>query len=89
MPSPNTVLLVVAGLTLALIFALLFGVLAAVNPYGWFDNSTAIFAYFGLAMPVFWFGLMLQMLFAVKLGWLPSSGMHVPDRTRCWNLSSI
>jgi peptide/nickel transport system permease protein len=76
---PNTVLLVLAGLSLALIFALLFGVLAAVNPYGWFDNSTAIFAYFGLAMPVFWFGLMLQLLFSVKLGWLPSSGLHDPQ----------
>jgi peptide/nickel transport system permease protein len=72
-------LLVLAGLSLALIFALLFGVLAAVNPYGWFDNSTAIFAYFGLAMPVFWFGLMLQLLFSVKLGWLPSSGLHDPQ----------
>lgn len=76
---PNTVLLVVAGLTLALIFALLFGLVAAVNPYGWFDNTTALISYFGLAMPVFWFGLMLQLLFAVKLGWLPSSGLHDPQ----------
>jgi peptide/nickel transport system permease protein len=76
---PNTVLLVLAGLSLALIFALLFGVVAAINPYGWFDNTTALIAYFGLAMPVFWFGLMLQIVFAVKLGWLPSSGLHDPQ----------
>lgn len=76
---PNTVLLVVAGLTLALIFALLFGVVAAINPYGWFDNTTALIAYFGLAMPVFWFGLMLQIVFSVKLGWLPSGGLHDPQ----------
>ncbi len=75
---PNTVLLVVVGLSLALVFALFFGVLAAVNPYGWFDNLTALISYFGLAMPVFWFGLMLQLLFSVKLGWLPSSGLHDP-----------
>jgi peptide/nickel transport system permease protein len=54
-------------------------VVAAVNPYGWFDNTTALIAYFGLAMPVFWFGLMLQLLFAVKLSWLPSSGLHDPQ----------
>ncbi len=76
---PNTVLLVLAGLTVALIVALLFGVLAAVNPYGWFDNVTALIAYFGLAMPVFWFGLMLQLLFSVELGWLPSGGLHDPQ----------
>ena len=29
-------------------------------------------------MPVFWFGLMLQLLFAVRLGWLPSAGMYSP-----------
>lgn len=73
---PNTVLLVVVGLVMALVFALLFGIVAALNPYGWFDNVTALLTYFGLAMPVFWFGLMLQLLFAVKLGWLPSSGLH-------------
>jgi peptide/nickel transport system permease protein len=46
-----------------------------------FDNVTAFISYFGLAMPVFWFGLMLQILFAVKLGWLPSAGMHDPQET--------
>lgn len=76
---PNTVLLVTIGLLLALVVALFFGVFAAVNPYGWFDNVTAIVSYFGLAMPVFWFGLMLQLLFSVKLGWLPSSGLHDPQ----------
>jgi peptide/nickel transport system permease protein len=76
---PNTVLLVAVGLTLALVFALLFGVMAAVNPYGWFDNTTALISYFGLAMPVFWFALMLQLVFAVKLDWLPSSGLHDPQ----------
>ncbi len=75
---PNTVLLVTVGLTIALVFALVFGVLAALNPYGWFDNTTALITYFGLAMPVFWIGLMLQLLFAVKLDWLPSAGLHDP-----------
>jgi peptide/nickel transport system permease protein len=73
---PNTVYLMLAGLSISLVCALVFGVIAAVRPYGVFDTITSFFSYFGLAMPVFWFGLMLQILFAVKLGWLPSANMH-------------
>jgi peptide/nickel transport system permease protein len=83
---PNTVYLVMTGLTLSLIVALTFGVLAAVRPYGIFDNITSFFSYFGLAMPVFWFGLMLQILFAVKLGWLPSANMHSAQGGGIWDL---
>jgi peptide/nickel transport system permease protein len=76
---PNTVLLVGAGLLISLVVSLLFGILAARRPYGFFDNATSFVSYFGLAMPVFWFGLMLQILFAVHLGWLPSAGMRSPE----------
>jgi peptide/nickel transport system permease protein len=76
---PNTALLMAAGLTLALVLSLFFGIVAARNPYGIFDNLTSFISYFGLAMPVFWFGLMLQLLFAVRLGWLPSAGMRDPN----------
>jgi len=76
---PNTVVLMTAGLLISLVSALGFGVLAARRPYGFFDNVTSFISYFGLAMPVFWFGLMLQLLFAVRLGWLPSAGMYSPD----------
>jgi peptide/nickel transport system permease protein len=76
---PNTVYLMLAGLTISLVLALLFGVGAAVRQYSWFDHTTSTVSYFGLAMPVFWFGLMLQILFAVKLGWLPSANMRDAD----------
>src|SRR5215212_74574 len=76
---PNTVVLMSAGLLISLVSSLIFGILAARRPYGIFDNVTSFFSYFGLAMPVFWFGLMLQLLFAVHLGWLPSAGMYSPD----------
>jgi peptide/nickel transport system permease protein len=78
---PNTAYLVLTGLAIALVVALVFGVLAAVRPFGIFDNVTSFLSYFGLAMPVFWFGLMLQILFAVKLRWLPSAGMHAATGT--------
>ena len=75
---PNTFLLMGTGMVISLVFALSFGVLAARQPHGWFDNLAGFVSYFGLAMPVFWFGLMLQILFAVKLGWLPSAGKSDP-----------
>lgn len=73
---PNTVILMTAGLIISLICALVFGIAAARRPYGFFDVTTSFVSYFGLAMPVFWFALMLQLLFAVRLGWLPSAGMY-------------
>ena len=68
-----------AGLLISLVSSVIFAILAARRPYGIFDNVTSFFSYFGLAMPVFWFGLMLQLLFAVQLGWLPSAGMYSAD----------
>ena len=76
---PNTLLLMGAGLLIALVFSILAGILAARRQYGFFDNVSSFVSYFGLAMPVFWFGLMLQLLFAVELGWLPSAGMRDPQ----------
>jgi peptide/nickel transport system permease protein len=75
---PNTLYLMIVAMLISLLMAVIFGIGAAINQYGWFDNITSFFAYFGLSMPVFWFGLMLQILFAVKLGWLPSANMHSP-----------
>jgi peptide/nickel transport system permease protein len=75
---PNTLLLMGTGMLISLVAALTFGILAAQRPYGLFDNVLSFVSYFGLAMPVFWFGLMLQILFAVRLGWLPSAGMTSP-----------
>jgi peptide/nickel transport system permease protein len=73
---PNTFILMGTGLLISLVVALVAGVFAARHQYGLFDNISAFLSYFGLAMPVFWFGLMLQLLFAVHLGWLPSAGMY-------------
>lgn len=83
---PNTVVLMVAGLSIALTISLFFGVMGAIRQYSLFDNFTSFIAYFGLAMPVFWFGLMLQIVFAVKIGLLPSAGMHSAGQSGLWDL---
>jgi peptide/nickel transport system permease protein len=57
---------------LALLVALPVGVLAAIRRR--FDRASAPVVTAGVSLPVFWFGLVLQLLFAIRLGWLPSSG---------------
>ena len=73
---PATALLMGSGFLLSLVLAVAIGVIAATRRYGLFDHASTLFAFFGLAMPVFWFGLMLQLLFAVHLGWLPAADMN-------------
>jgi len=72
---PNTLLLAAAAMGFTLTFGLSFGILSAVNVGRWFDKFGKIFALLGQSLPVFWVGLMLMWIFAVKLGWLPTSGM--------------
>lgn len=70
---PNTFQLVAVALSIAIVVAVVIGVVSAVWQYSAFDHIVNGVSFFGLAMPVFWFGLMLQLLFAVELGWLPSA----------------
>lgn len=71
---PATVLLMGSSFVLAAVFALTTGVYSAVRQYSVFDYAVTTFSFFGISMPVFWFGLMLQLLFAVHFGWLPVAG---------------
>ena len=75
----NTVLLMGLSLALALLIALPLGMLAAVRPRGAVDHSINLFAFAGISVPPFWLAILLIMLFAVTLGWLPASGMGEPD----------
>lgn len=72
--APATLELAGASLAVALLAALPSGVLAAIRRGGWFDRITSVGALAGVSLPVFWFGLVLQLSIAVRLGWLPSSG---------------
>jgi peptide/nickel transport system permease protein len=69
---PATLELIGVACVMALIAAIPAGVFAAVNRR--FDRFTSIFAVAGISLPVFWFALLLQLVFAGALGWLPSSG---------------
>lgn len=71
---PATLELVGASLVVAGVAALPVGVLAAVRRGSLFDRAATTVALAGISLPVFWFGLVLQLVFAVSLGWVPSSG---------------
>jgi peptide/nickel transport system permease protein len=54
--------------------ALPLGIVGAVRRGGWFDRAAMLLAFTGIAMPVYWLGLMFQLAFGIALGWLPLSG---------------
>ncbi len=69
--------LVSAGLAAAIgIFA---GTLAATRPYSAFDYVISLVTLFGVSMPVYWLGLMLIIVFAIHLNWLPAAGAEGPE----------
>ncbi len=70
-----TGLLMGTSIVLAVVFAVILGVISPVFQYSWLDRITTLYAYFGMSFPPFWLGIMLILLFSVILGWLPSSGM--------------
>ena len=72
---PNTALLAIAGILVALVIGIPIGILSAKKQYTFMDTSSMVFSLIGVSMPNFWLGLLLSLLFALKLGWLPSQGM--------------
>jgi len=71
---PITGTLGLTAIVIALLVALPLGILAAVRQNTWIDRAATSIALFGQAMPTFWFGLILMIVFGLKLGWLPVSG---------------
>lgn len=71
---PATLELCILAMLIGVLVGVPLGVLSAVLKDGPIDHVTRIFAVSGIAMPPFWFGLLLQLAFATGLGWLPTSG---------------
>lgn len=66
------------SLACAILLTVPVGIWSAVRRGRWFDRVTATVSMIGISLPGFWFGLLLQMIFAIGLGWLPSSGRATP-----------
>ena len=75
--TPVTISLVMLGYLIAILIALPLGIVAAVKPNGWADRVSLGAATFAVAVPNFWFGILLVLLFSIVLRWLPATG-YVP-----------
>ena len=73
-----TLLLTVTALVLSTVVGLAFGVASAAWPRSLLDRFSAAASLFGASMPSFWLGIVLMVIFALWLGWLPASGMFAP-----------
>ena len=71
---PRTLLLATTAMLIAIVTGVTIGVLAAIRPNGWFDRIALAITYLGISFPVYWIGLLLIVVFAVRLRWLPASG---------------
>ncbi|HEX2518448.1 MAG TPA: ABC transporter permease, partial [Castellaniella sp.] len=71
-----TLLLMGMALFISVVGGVVLGLLAAVWVRSWKDHVISVVAIIAYAMPLFWVGLMLILLFSVKLDWLPTSGME-------------
>lgn len=75
---PRTIQLTLAAMAVAMAIGIPAGIMSARRRNSIFDNLSMIVALLGVAAPVFWLALMLQLLFSVRLGWLPTTGTGTP-----------
>ena len=68
---PVTLAVIGASQVLALLIALPVGIYSAAKPYSWFDRIASTLAFVGFSLPTFFTGLLLILLFSIKLDWLP------------------
>jgi len=69
---PSTIILAFAALAVALSIGSVLGLFAALRHGSWFDTLVMGLSVSGLSVPTFWMGLLLILLFSVRLGWFPS-----------------
>jgi ABC-type dipeptide/oligopeptide/nickel transport system permease component len=71
---PATLKLAATAMSIAILLGLTVGIIGALRPGSWADRIATLGAYAGISFPVYWVGLLLILLFAVDLRWLPPSG---------------
>lgn len=81
---PATLELVLAAMTIAIVFGIPLGVISAVKHDSWADHTSRVYSLMGVSLPSFWLALLLQWFVALRFGWLPIGGrldatMVAPD----------
>lgn len=80
----NTITLLATSVGLAFAVGVTVGIYSALHQYSAADYTVTVFAFAGLAMPVFWQGIVFILLFAVWLPWFPAGGMMTPGVAPGW-----
>jgi len=75
---PATLQLALAAIIVALVIGIPIAIASAVKPNSWLDRLLSGWSALALGVPTFWLGILLILLFAVELRWLPSASRHVP-----------
>ena len=83
---PRTLGIAFLSVLLSIIVGVPLGIIAAVHQYSWKDNLSMFAALIASSMPGFWIALMMSLLFALKLKWLPSTGI---DSWKCYIMPVI
>jgi len=86
---PVTIELAVCSMLVALLLGLPAGIISATRKGTPLDFTANLIALSGLSVPHFWLGIMLILLFAVRLGWLPASGYATPWEDPLRNLTTL
>ncbi len=91
---PATVELSVMAMIFAVVIGMTAGIISATKQYSFFDYISMFFSLVGVSMPIFWLGLILIIVFSLKLGWLPLSGrlsyhIHLETITNFYILDAI
>ena len=77
----NSAYLMILAVLLACSVGIPAGIISAIHQYSLDDRIAMILVLVGFSIPIFWLGIMLQIIFGLKLGILPVSGMHSPGQT--------
>jgi peptide/nickel transport system permease protein len=72
---PNSIKLAFAAIVIEIIIGIFAGIISAVKKYSFWDVLVTVSTTIAVCVPVYWLGMMLQISFGLKLGWLPMSGM--------------
>lgn len=70
----NTAQLALVSIIISSVIGMTLGIVSAVKRNSWIDTFSMVFSLLGVSMPIFWLGILLIILFAVTLRWLPSGG---------------